>query len=135
MKSLNLLLGCFLTFSLFISCSDSGSTPTDSGSNDTSATFTSVNSLLVRSCATSSTSCHGNSATSGFPMTSYSAIVNHVANSGTTVDSANGAGSNLYLKTTNSPPFGSRMPLGGSALSTSDQLLIKRWIDDGALNN
>ena len=137
MKYINYSISVLLFAVLFVGCSDSGSTPTgnDGDNNTPAATFTAVNALLSSSCSTGSTSCHGASSTSGYPMTSYDAIINHVASSGTTVDSANGAGSNLYLKTTSSPRFGSRMPLGGTALSSANQLLIKQWIDDGALNN
>ncbi len=46
-----------------------------------------------------------------------------------------GGQSNLYLKTTPAPPFGSRMPLGGPYLTTDEQNLIRDWINQGASNN
>ncbi len=46
------------------------------------------------------------------------------------------ADSLLYLKVSSSnPPVGSRMPLGGPALSSTDVELIRTWIDEGAQNN
>ncbi len=126
-----------LILALAIGCSDGGDSPTspDTGSPDTLANFSEVFSLIQARCNTSSNTCHGASAASGFHMAGYDAITTHQAGIGATVDPGNGAGSNLYLKTTSSPPFGQRMPLGQTPLSTSEQQLIKRWIDQGALDN
>lgn len=138
-----IMLGCLplLCIALAIGCADQGESPTasndDDGGNpvDTLAHFTQVFALLQASCATNSTNCHGNNGASGFYMADYDAIVSHEAGINETVDPGNGAGSNLYTKTTSTPPFGQRMPLVGDPLSIDEQLLIKRWIDQGALNN
>jgi len=41
----------------------------------------------------------------------------------------------LYLKIEQAPPFGSRMPLGGPALSDVEEDLVHDWIAEGANNN
>ena len=42
----------------------------------------------------------------------------------------------LFLKvSSDSPPVGARMPLGGAPLSDADIALIGDWIDEGAANN
>jgi len=46
-----------------------------------------------------------------------------------------GGQSNLYLKTTANWPFGSRMPLSADTLTTSEQNLIRDWINQGAQDN
>lgn len=125
-----------LVLILAFGCGDSDDSPTSPENGDTTASFTEVSTLLTASCGRGSSNCHGGSnPQSGFPMTDYDAIVNHQAGIGETVDPGNGDGSNLYLKTTANPPFGSRMPLVGDTLTTDNQLLIKEWIDQGALDN
>jgi hypothetical protein len=54
---------------------------------------------------------------------------------GTAVIPSNGANSNLVKKLGTPPPFGSRMPLGGSALPPDTIAVVRAWIDQGALNN
>ena len=47
-----------------------------------------------------------------------------------------GANSLIYQKVSmTTPPVGDRMPFGGPFLTPADQLKIKTWIDEGALNN
>lgn len=46
----------------------------------------------------------------------------------------NSSASNLYLKTTATPPFGFRMPNDGIYLSLETQTAIRDWIDQGALD-
>jgi len=41
----------------------------------------------------------------------------------------------LIRKLSPNPPFGSRMPQGGSALADTTIQVIREWIDQGALNN
>ena len=133
----------FIIFTLLVlillvsGCSDSGDSPTSpSNSNNTEPTFTNVNSILQSSCSTNSASCHGGSnPASGLLMTSYNSIIGDVASTGKTVDSGNAMGSNLYLKVTNNPPFGNRMPLGRDTLTTTQQQLIRDWINNGAKND
>ena len=48
----------------------------------------------------------------------------------------NADGSSIIKKLTmNPPPFGERMPLGGTPLPDSTVLVIRDWINQGALNN
>jgi hypothetical protein len=54
---------------------------------------------------------------------------------GAAVIAGNGANSNLIKKLGTPPPFGSRMPLGGSALPADTIAVLRAWIDQGALNN
>ncbi|MFN3200693.1 MAG: hypothetical protein ACE366_20005 [Bradymonadia bacterium] len=42
-------------------------------------------------------------------------------------------GSALYLKTTDTPPFGARMPFDGTGIRPEEQQMIIDWIADGAL--
>jgi len=95
-----------------------------------------VRPLLVNNCAIAN--CHGNGFSQG-GMTMGNATYNEImAASGThgvIVVSGSSATSNMYLKTTDTPPFGARMPANGNYLSTTDQNKIKDWIDQGANNN
>ncbi len=47
----------------------------------------------------------------------------------------NGAGSILVQKIGPNPPFGARMPFGGTPLPDSTIQMISAWIDQGAQNN
>ena len=54
----------------------------------------------------------------------------------TRVTPSNSANSLIYLKvSSDTPPVGSRMPLGGPALSEAEIATLKAWIDQGAQNN
>ncbi len=50
---------------------------------------------------------------------------------------AGDSGTSLLFEkvSSNSPPVGARMPLGGAPLSDADIALIGDWIDEGAANN
>jgi len=54
---------------------------------------------------------------------------------GPAVVPGNAAASLLIQKLSPNPPFGSRMPQGGSALADTTIQVIREWIDQGALNN
>ena len=137
-----LSLGLLLVMSY--GCSDSGS-PTDGGGNgggnggttDTVSFASDVRPILVASCAISA--CHGSAPIqSGLNMgtatwTQIRAASGNVG--GLVVVAGNASSSNLYLKTTTNPPFNARMPLTGGFLSTTQQNLIRDWINQGALNN
>jgi hypothetical protein len=41
----------------------------------------------------------------------------------------------LFLKLTQTPPFGARMPFNGRFLSDEQQMIIHDWIAEGALDN
>ena len=68
-------------------------------------------------------------------MDDYVSIVDSAGFNGKAVIAGDGENSNLYRKVTNSPTFGSRMPVNGDTLTTAQQQLIKDWIDQGALDN
>ncbi len=137
-----LSLGLLLVMSY--GCSDSGS-PTDGGGNgggnggttDTLSFASDVRPILVASCAIAA--CHGSAPIqSGLNMgtatwTQIRAASGNVG--GLVVVAGNASSSNLYLKTTTNPPFNARMPLTGGFLSTTQQNLIRDWINQGALNN
>ncbi len=95
-----------------------------------------VKDILSIRCATSG--CHGlGSSQSNFTMgnVTWAEIRNGAGNNGPVLVAGNASASNLYLKTTANPPFGNRMPNGGTPLSTADQNAIRDWINQGALNN
>lgn len=95
---------------------------------------TDIQPLLTTYCA--SASCHGNvSPQAGYRVTSYTNVMT-TGTSAPNVFAGDGANSNLYrIVTPASLPGKDRMPQGGPFLTTSQQLLIKDWIDQGALNN
>ncbi len=69
---------------------------------------------------------------------SFDAIVNQPSfqSSFIRVVPGDSSASLLFLKvSSNPPPVGSRMPLGGAPLSDADIALIRDWIDQGAANN
>ena len=70
---------------------------------------------------------------------SFDALVNRPSvqdTSLTRVVPADSSASLLFLKvSSDSPPVGSRMPLGGIPLSQADIALIRDWIDQGAPDN
>ncbi|MEE8149095.1 MAG: hypothetical protein V3T75_01465, partial [candidate division Zixibacteria bacterium] len=66
----------------------------------------------------------------------WSQVRNAIGNHGAIIIAGNASASNLYLKTTsNSRPFGAQMPFGESPLSSAQQIAIRDWINQGALNN
>ena len=95
-----------------------------------------VRPILVASCAISA--CHGTGFTSGgysMGTAAWSQVRNAIGNHGAIIIAGNASASNLYLKTTTNPPFLARMPLTGGFLSTTQQNLIRDWINQGALDN
>ena len=108
--------------------------PSDGG---TDVSFSgSVQPLLQGNCG----GCHaGGTVNGGFNMgattVNATSIVGAVASHGPVLVVGVAGSSNLYLKTTDSPPFNSRMPFGGPFLSTGNQALIRDWINQGAQDN
>lgn len=96
-----------------------------------------VQPILSSRCAIPA--CHGSGFLSGgFSMEDgapYNIVRNAVGIHGPIIVAGNAAASNLYLKTTATPPFLSRMPLVGGFLSDAEQALIRDWINQGAANN
>ncbi|MEW5795510.1 MAG: Calx-beta domain-containing protein [Candidatus Zixiibacteriota bacterium] len=101
-----------------------------------------VRPLLQTSCAKLGF-CHGSSATPGGDMylggtVTYALVISATGTNtgGNVVVAGNSANSTLYTKTTDTPPFPSRMPYDGPPyLTLVQQNLIRDWIDQGALDN
>jgi hypothetical protein len=131
------------------SVSKSTATATINDNDISGVSFASeVQPLLRTSC--SNLACHGNAThSSGMYLgtnANYADVI--VARGDNTeiwlggtddkvVQSGDSEASTLYRKvdTTRAAPFASRMPSGASALSRAQQLLIRDWIDQGALDN
>ncbi|HEX2896856.1 MAG TPA: hypothetical protein VHP63_02260 [candidate division Zixibacteria bacterium] len=134
----------FTTFVLLLillgalSCADYGDPPTAPVQPIDSVSFSSeIQDTLIARCV-----CHSaafaSSAGGGMSMGSYSSsdLRNAAGANGSIIIPGNGSGSNFYLKTTATPPFGNRMPQDGLPfLSLETQAAIKNWIDQGALDN
>lgn len=110
------------------------------GSTPAGVSFaTEVRPILQSRCATSG--CHGAGFSSGgltLGNATYSQVRNAVGSNGTIISGTlpSASLSNLYRVTTASPPTGiDRMPPVGGFLSTTQQNLIRDWIDQGALDN
>jgi hypothetical protein len=142
--------GAFLliaTAVAFAGCSDSGdSSPTSSSGgsgtqpDSTADTIPSFAQdirpiILAKGCLGSS--CHGTAMQSGLSLGAgnYTDVSTASGNNGAFVIPGNASQSNFYLKTSPSPPFGSRMPLTGNYLSADELEMVRRWIDQGAQDN
>ena len=118
-----------------LGCADYGDPPTNS--SGTVSFAADIQDTLAVQCAKSG--CHGiDSSQGGFTMgnVTWSEIRNGSGNHGLVVIPGNASASNLFLKTTASPPFGTRMPNDGPPyLSIQAQTAIRDWINQGALDN
>ena len=76
--------------------------------------------------------CHGGNG--GLTVTSVSALLSG-GDHGPAVVPGNADSSNLVRKLLSPPPFGSRMPLGGTPLSDASVGVIRAWINEGAKDN
>lgn len=82
--------------------------------------------------------CHTNGGNAnGVNLSSYAQTMNSTGSSygGKVVIAGNADTSPIVDKIEPSPTHGSRMPLGGSPLSSSQIQTIRTWINEGALNN
>lgn len=136
------LVGLILA-ALAVGCSDDGDSPTSPSNNNNNNTtdtvsFSSDISPILSSRGCLGSGCHGTPGGSGgltMGSGSYAAVINASGDNGDIIVPGNANTSNLYLKVTASPPFGSRMPLSGTPL-TDDQInSIRDWINQGALDN
>jgi hypothetical protein len=85
--------------------------------------------LVANGC----TGCHGGSG--GLVVGSVASLLAG-GDHGPAVVAFNAAGSNIIKKLTQvPPPFGSSMPLGGSALPAASVDVIRHWINEGAFDN
>jgi len=103
---------------------------------------TQVRPLLQTSCAKLGF-CHGSASTPGGGLYLGSTVTHAIViaatgnnTGGLVVQAGSSSASTLYTKTTETPPFPSRMPQDGPPyLSDSLQHLIRDWIDQGAQDN
>jgi len=127
-----IIMGIIMLMAL--ACADQGDPPTGSG-NMVSFSGEVQDTLMAR-CALSG--CHGlGSMQSGFTMgnVTWNEIRNGSGNHGPVIVPGDASSSNLFMKTTLNPPFGSRMPNDGTILSLQAQIVIRDWINQGALDN
>ena len=97
---------------------------------------TEVQPIFLNSCGGSG--CHlGNDQTSGVNLSTYQRVISSIGEgyNGPIVRAGDGAGSPIVDKIGSRPQVGSRMPLGRTALSTTQIATIRTWIDEGALDN
>jgi hypothetical protein len=108
--------------------------------DDDEASFAgTVRPVLMARCA--KVGCHaGSGASTGLALGSvtYNDVINATGTNtgGKVVVPGDASSSTLYTKTTDTPPFGGRMPGDGPPyLPIEDQNKIRDWINQGALNN
>ncbi|HKK20186.1 MAG TPA: hypothetical protein VJ983_01855 [candidate division Zixibacteria bacterium] len=94
--------------------------------------------LILSSAGCTVSGCHGTGSAQG-NMTlgsgSYEEVLAASGLHGKIVVPGDAASSNMYLKVTDTPPFGNRMPNGGPYLNTTQINLIRDWINQGAQDN
>jgi|WetSurMetagenome_2_1015567.scaffolds.fasta_scaffold09844_2 hypothetical protein len=78
------------------------------------------------------TGCHGGSG--GLFVGTVAQLLTG-GNHGPAIVAGNAESSNLVKKLLSPPPFGSRMPFGGTPLPDSSITVIRNWINQGAANN
>lgn len=106
--------------------------PSDGGT-DVSFSGT-IQPILQTNC----NACHGGgNVNGGFNMGAITASSVRTASGdhGSVVVVGLGNQSNIYLKTTTTPPFGDRMPRFGPYLTVDQQNAIRNWINQGAQDN
>jgi hypothetical protein len=127
------LLGLTVVLGLVAGCSDSGTGPTQTAPPVPAGGSLSFQSQVLPILTSyGCTGCHGGSG--GLTVTDVAAL-KAGGNHGAAVVTGNGAGSNIIIKLGPTPPFGDRMPFGGTPLPDSLIAVIKGWIDQGAKDN
>ena len=138
------LLSIGLLLVMSYGCSDGGGSPTDGGNGgngggttDTVSFANDVMPILVENCAIAA--CHGSAPIqSGLNMgTATWSQIRAASGSvrGAIVVAGNATSSPLYYKTTSNFQFGERMPFRRTVLSSAQQIAIRDWINQGALDN
>ena len=92
--------------------------------------------LLTRSC--SGSGCHIGQTTNGVNLSSYAQVKSSQGfqyGGAIVVDSSSSTSPLVNKIKSESPQFGSRMPLGRNPLSSVDIAMIEAWINDGAKDN
>jgi hypothetical protein len=141
-SSLVLAVACGDSSSPTSSSSPMTSTPTGTNSptvKDNPSFATDIQPIFERNGCTNG-ACHGAAISAGLDLrsgASYRNLVNVQATSEpiARVIPGNADGSYLIIKLEGRQTVGSRMPLGGRALDTTDLTNIKNWINRGAGNN
>lgn len=107
-------------------------TPSDGGADVSFAG--SVQSLVSTWCG----ACHISTTNGGMNMgagPTAASLRAAAGSNGAIIVVGQASASNMYLKTTDTPPFGNRMPNGGPYLSVAQQNIIRDWINQGAQDN
>jgi len=132
---------CAMIMLMALACADYGDAPTGpwlaGPPVDTVSFAAEIRDTLVVRCVCHSAAFAG-SAGGGMSMGSYSwnDVRNAIGPNGPIIIPKDGGSSNMYLKTTSTPPFGARMPQDGLPfLSLETQDVIREWINQGALDN
>ncbi len=134
-KQALLIFCCAFILLGLASCKDAGVDPPATGGSTTppppgGVSF--VHQILPIFSNHGCTGCHGG--TSGLSVGTVSALMTG-GNHGPAITPGNADGSVIVQKISPTPPFGSRMPLGGPYLDDATIALIKQWINEGAKNN
>lgn len=129
-----------------VNVTDSSATGTITDNEVPAARFsTDIRGIVIASCA--SVGCHGGGSSQGglaLGSVTYNEVISATGtNTELLFPATNGlvvvpydTTSTLYTKTTANPPFGNRMPSDGPPfLTTNQQVRIREWIREGALNN
>ena len=112
-----------------VGCSDFGTNPKEEVALDDVSFAKDIQPMLNASCI----NCHGNN--SKLSVRTYANLMKGTSNNGPVVIPKNGAGS-LIIKKLQGTASGDRMPPEpASKWSDSKIELVKKWIDQGALNN
>lgn len=132
------------TFSLVLSSpvnatiSDGTGEGTIFDNDPTEIRFAGVIRPLLQNSGCTATNCHGGGNVGGgllLGSADYNSVTTGTGSRGKVVVRCEASLSNLYLKTTTSPPFGDRMPRFSDTLSTVQQKVLRDWIRQGARDN
>ncbi|HLF14637.1 MAG TPA: c-type cytochrome domain-containing protein [Bacteroidota bacterium] len=130
MKIITFALLSFVTLAFLPGCSNS--TDPDNGGNNGGGEKSFRQNVLPILNANGCSGCHGGNG--GLTVTSVGALLTG-GDHGPAIVPGNADSSNLVRKLLSPPPFGSRMPLGGGALSDASVGVIRTWINEGAKDN
>ncbi len=130
MKTITLIVAFILTLSYFPGCANSAE-PDNRGINGAGEQSFRQDVLPILT-ANGCTGCHGGNG--GLTVTSVGALLAG-GDHGPAIVPGNADSSILVRKLFSPPPFGSRMPLGGAALSDATIDVLRTWINEGARDN